>query len=272
MPLISFVLPIYNEEKNIPRLWDELQIVEKQINAFKPKYTIPFASYVYFSHAENAFMNGEVNKPATACNTIEKASSIPVLLYPGDIWDYNSTWDNKINLEKFDSLYKEIPNRNFRTPLKSFSEVELILESKKYIERLKEKNAWYLVRLAKYTPFMGFFKVVNIYLFDLDVVMNFNIDRGLTKSLDNKKYDIKMHSESLNYIFKFDFGYETLTVNGRFEADFDGLKKMTKVFGIGPLNNMGKYIGLNLLFKDNIIIEFFKIIFRTKKMLKPQAV
>jgi polyisoprenyl-phosphate glycosyltransferase len=32
MPLISFVLPIYNEEKNIPRLWDELQIVEKQIN------------------------------------------------------------------------------------------------------------------------------------------------------------------------------------------------------------------------------------------------
>jgi polyisoprenyl-phosphate glycosyltransferase len=32
MSLISFVLPIYNEEKNIPRLWDELQIVEKQIN------------------------------------------------------------------------------------------------------------------------------------------------------------------------------------------------------------------------------------------------
>jgi polyisoprenyl-phosphate glycosyltransferase len=33
MPLISFVLPIYNEEKNISRLWDELQIVEKQILA-----------------------------------------------------------------------------------------------------------------------------------------------------------------------------------------------------------------------------------------------
>jgi polyisoprenyl-phosphate glycosyltransferase len=35
MPLISFVLPIYNEEKNIPRLWDELQIVEKQITQIK---------------------------------------------------------------------------------------------------------------------------------------------------------------------------------------------------------------------------------------------
>lgn len=31
MPLISIVLPIFNEEKNIPKLWEELQIVEKQI-------------------------------------------------------------------------------------------------------------------------------------------------------------------------------------------------------------------------------------------------
>jgi polyisoprenyl-phosphate glycosyltransferase len=41
MPLVSFVLPIYNEEQNIARLWDELQIVEKQILE-KPNYQVQY--------------------------------------------------------------------------------------------------------------------------------------------------------------------------------------------------------------------------------------
>jgi polyisoprenyl-phosphate glycosyltransferase len=61
MPLISFVLPIYNEEKNIPRLWDELQIVELQIKqigsdgSFKCEYI-----FVNDGSKDNSF--GELTK------------------------------------------------------------------------------------------------------------------------------------------------------------------------------------------------------------------
>ena len=33
-----------------------------QINVFKPKYTIPFASFCWFSHQENYYMNDAINK------------------------------------------------------------------------------------------------------------------------------------------------------------------------------------------------------------------
>ena len=39
MPLISFVLPIYNESENIPKLWDELQLLHSKIDT---KYSVEF--------------------------------------------------------------------------------------------------------------------------------------------------------------------------------------------------------------------------------------
>jgi polyisoprenyl-phosphate glycosyltransferase len=38
MPLISFVLPIYNEANNIERLWQELRLVESQIVGYNCEY------------------------------------------------------------------------------------------------------------------------------------------------------------------------------------------------------------------------------------------
>jgi polyisoprenyl-phosphate glycosyltransferase len=40
MSLISFVLPIFNEENNLPRLWEELQILEEKVTAMDSKDTL----------------------------------------------------------------------------------------------------------------------------------------------------------------------------------------------------------------------------------------
>ena len=41
---------------------NKIDQIEYQIEVFKPKYTIPFASFVWFSHEENFYMNQEINR------------------------------------------------------------------------------------------------------------------------------------------------------------------------------------------------------------------
>ena len=76
-----------------------------------------------------------------------------------------------------------------------------------------------------------------------------------------------MHSESLLFIFKNDFGYDTLTVNGCFNATKDGFIKTTRSFAIGSLNSMGLKLNFNLIFNYNLILFFFKLLRKVSKKL-----
>ena len=51
-----------------------------------------------------------------------------------------------------------------------------------------------------------------------------------------------MSSDSLEYIFKYDYGFDTLLVNARFKALPKNINKVTKNFIIGSLNNTGRFI------------------------------
>ena len=58
-----------------------------------------------------------------------------------------------------------------------------------------------------------------------------------------------MSSDSLQFIFDYDFGFETLLVNARFKAKSEEINNVTRNFIIGSLNNTGRYIKLNNLHK-----------------------
>ena len=55
---------------------------------------MPFASFVYFSNAENSYLNDHINRPADAAAAISAAGAEPVILCPGDTWDSNAPHDN----------------------------------------------------------------------------------------------------------------------------------------------------------------------------------
>ena len=69
----------------------KFQQIKYQINFFKPKYIVPFASYIFFSNEENFFMNDEIPKISLIEKMINKnfLSTSPVILYPNEDWDYN---------------------------------------------------------------------------------------------------------------------------------------------------------------------------------------
>ena len=84
---------------------------------------------------------------------------------------------------------------------------------------------------------------------------------------DKGDYDIKLHSESLNFIFKHNFGFDTLTVNGCFESNKNGFTKATKNFAIGTLNSMGIKVDLKIIFNIKLILFFLNLFGIVKKKI-----
>jgi len=81
-----------------------LQRVKRQIEIFHPKFTIPFASFIRFSHIDNSYMNDGVNRIEFVEKFIKsKTDSIPIILYPGDKWKIFEQIDNTKALK----LYKQ---------------------------------------------------------------------------------------------------------------------------------------------------------------------
>ena len=70
--------------------------------------------------------------------------------------------------------------------------------------------------------------------------MRFSFERGLEQIAQrDPAYDLRMGSDSLAFVFKQAWGIDTLTVNGRFHADPEGLKRLVLTFGVDMLNNTG---------------------------------
>ena len=80
--------------------------------------------------------------------------------------------------------------------------------------------------------------------------------------------DISMSSESLAFIFNNTFGFDTLTVNGCFEEEASsGFSKMTKIFAIENLNNLGFYVKPSIIFNYKIIVLFFSRLYALTKKI-----
>jgi UDP-MurNAc hydroxylase len=63
-----------------------------------------------------------------------------------------------------------------------------------------------------------------------------------------------MSSESLDFIFLNEFGYDTLAVNGRFEASTDGFGRMTQNFAVGSLNAFGLGLRPSLIVNADVAL------------------
>ena len=64
---------------------EKLHRIQVQAKIFQPKFIIPFASFVRFSHTDNSYMNDQMNKIRNVESFIlDNTDSIPIVLYPGD--------------------------------------------------------------------------------------------------------------------------------------------------------------------------------------------
>ena len=223
----------------------KLGAMRAQIQAFQPEWTIPFASFAYFSHEENRHCNDAVNTPHDAAGAVVAAGSKAVVMYPGDRWAVGAHWENRPALQRYERHY-DLADREFATSV-GVSDSELRESARRYVERVRARNNRFLLKCIRWFPLIGALRPIDMRVPDIDCTYRFSFEGGLVRMASDGSYDVMMSSSSLDYLFRFDWGIDTLMINGRFEAGLSGVKRMKKTFAVGAINNTGRRLGLRLL-------------------------
>ncbi len=79
----------------------------RHVEALQPRWVVPFASFVRFSHEENAFMNAAVVPAGAAAERAGRERA--AVLYPGDVWDPTGPPPTAAALERYAQAYAESP-------------------------------------------------------------------------------------------------------------------------------------------------------------------
>lgn len=229
----------------------KLEAVARQVRTFRPRFTIPFASLMYFSNEENAYMNDSLNTPRSAHEVIQQTKSSPIVMYPGDQWTVGAPFDNAMSLSRYDELFSRIPQLPLRSPGASVPLAELERLFDAHRKKVFSTNSRALVNLLRFMPGLGAFHPVKILLNDLDVVVRVSLIEGF--HVVETTHDASMHSSSLAFVFKHEFGYDTLLVNSRFEATPEGFSRMSRSLGIGLFNAMGFELSPRTMFNRDFV-------------------
>ena len=243
---------------------EKINTMRLQIRKFNPKVVIPFASFVYFSNVENFYLNDAVNKPKDLIEKLGNDSQKIMIMAPFDKLGENGLSATVDAIAFWERKYAEIEPVNKY----EINHLEQLRESfYKYCERIHKTNNINLVKILRTLSPIRAFKPCQVRLNDLDITVKFDY---VSKTFQETREEalISMQSESLNFIFKNSFGFDTLTVNGCFdEVAKNGFVSATKTLAIENLNNLGIKIELKTLFNFSIIKLFLTRLYRVARKL-----
>lgn len=220
--------------------------VQSQIEELQPRWVIPFASFVWFCHEENFFMNDEMNRIRDVAEKITaNAAATPLVMYPGDSWLVGAPYDSEPAIAAYEADLRGVMDG--RRPLVRTKEVvpaESLLElanafTKECAQKVGRRLAvfhvtlWNLekqavaskvrvlpnVLIAVWRVLSGRMEPSYVFVSDHGQCYSFSLTAGLRRANRlREECDAVISSESLAVCFKLPWGGETLRINGRFEA------------------------------------------------------
>lgn len=224
------------KEKRRKYAIDKLERIKPQSEVFNPKAIIPFASFVWFCHEDNFYLNDGIITIDEAVNYIEQTlHRKAVVLYPGDKWHMLSPHDNTSALEKYRIDYAAALSGK---PLTSNQPVDL--------EKLKSKATGFCQKIKRINKTLGLLLIpaTKIFITDYNRSYTFSIAKGLNEADYNQnECDIAVSASNLLFCFEFLWGGDTLNVNGCFQVPPGGsYENFRKYFSISSLNNRGEVL------------------------------
>lgn len=242
-----------------------------QAELLQPKTVIPFASYVRFANARNAYLNDAANTPQDVLDRFPDAPFDIAVMQPGDIW--NGTAD-AARTEAALAYWRaaattaaEAPPMTFDT--KTPDEIRAAFDA--CMARVRGANSVWAMKLAQKVSPVRLFQPVVVECDDLDARFRIDMAQG-TLTPSHEAPHLTMHSESLWFLFQNSFGFDTLTVNGCLEeAQPGGFSRAAKALGIETLNNLGFRFGPGLVFEPRLIAVTLSRLFAASKKLAKAA-
>jgi hypothetical protein len=219
-----------------------LEVVKQQIDVLGPRYVIPFASFAWFCTDDNFYLNSEKNELRDVVSFIrDNTKSEPIAMYPGDHWTVGEAHDSTAAIDRFeqDAARLADPTIMPRTRRAVVDAQALVAAGERCRTRLLALAPPPLVRIylavQSYQDSAGFggrrlerllnlarfhAEPARLFLTDLNQAFTFDLTNGLKPStIPRDACDIMLTSASLAYCFQFDWGGETLYVNGCFQEN-----------------------------------------------------
>jgi UDP-MurNAc hydroxylase len=205
--LSQFSLAVYNgfepRESHLRR--GAAAMLEKIFSnhiALGAKVTIPFASQMRFSLADNRYMNAFANRPRDVWEFAHRRDLGAAILFPGDTYDSAASCDSESALAKYDAVYATIDQFPYDTP----PAVPLQPIEKEFHEmtrHLREKYPGLLLRMLR---------AVVVKLPDLDKTVAFSIATDSFGEVEpSRAADLIMCSQALHLCFFRPYGLQTLS-------------------------------------------------------------
>jgi UDP-MurNAc hydroxylase len=211
----------------------KLDSLKMQVSSFQSKFSIPFASFFYFCHEDNFYLNSHRNSISEVYRTLkEETRSFPVVLYPGQEWTIGEEISSNISIKQYESDLKSVlksPNLN-KSEKVDFETLYSLFET--YKKKIKKHNFYFAIKHLK---------PAKIFLEDHNKTVIISFNEQLKYIEETQDYDIKMKSSIFSYCLKFPWGGDTLLANGCYEIK--NKKRFTKFylnFLPSILNNSGQ--------------------------------
>jgi hypothetical protein len=214
---------------------------------------IPFASFVWFCHEENAFLNRAANRVSRVVEHLGAHDVTTVVLYPGDEWEVGSEPPTASAVERYAADYATIPDR------------PLVASAPATFEELRESGASYRRRnLEHHGPTLralalaGKPAATTIWVDDLRRAVRLSVREGITASSKRRDdCDVALSSSALSYMLQNMWGGNTLIINGRFAIPPSGdFKRFVRYVRLGDRTNHGKTMKGAILAKVAAVIPF----------------
>ena len=215
----------------------QLSKIALEMSVLSPKQVLLSASYIYFCHEENAYINQYVNRVSSAFDFVTKLGGHPIVLYPGENWNVGEPHSSIESIKKYTIDENFIMNNSIRVKSTSIPVPELEKQAKEFINRLRKKNSiLLLLRLA----------TANIFIKDYNDTFKLDLKGFRLAKINKSDCHINLSSSALSYCFKFDWGGETLMINGRFSKPKNSdLYIFLRWFSIASDNSRNIFYDLN---------------------------
>jgi L-ascorbate metabolism protein UlaG (beta-lactamase superfamily) len=234
---------------------------------FAPRFVIPFASFIWFCHEENAYMNDAFLGIDEVERTLRTRSSAqPIVMYPGDEWRVGTSHDSCSAVARYLDDQSSIATRALSRS-KSAHPDELIAASRRFCREVLDGSNPLRLRLgrsrrafrdarprspsgvrsmSKRFADLVLLRVAKarIYVSDHHQSYVLSLDAGLQlASFEQRECDVAVSTGALLYAFKFLWGGQTLQINGRFrEIRLASRQPLFEIFAVAGWRKSGNTV------------------------------
>ncbi|MBL7950494.1 MAG: MBL fold metallo-hydrolase [Flavobacteriales bacterium] len=203
---------------------EKLERIRHQVRQLRPKWVVPFASFVTFGHEENAYMNRGMNSVQRVHAFVENDLQLPcVVLYPGDNWIPGEPHDSTASVERYRTDEDHAEHRPLLTG-RHVEWPELRSAASTYGQRLLEKAGPHRKNMEALRA--------TIHITDLGLTCALTTRSGLTEVEQHPgTCDVALTSGALHYALSHLWGGDTLNVNARFQTPAGGMYQRFRLFG-----------------------------------------